>query len=260
MGEFVKVDLETAPRVATIRLERPPMNAINSQIIAELDAAAVALAGNPDIGGIVLWGGPDIFAAGADVKEFADFGPKEASELSTRLNNAFSRFAALPQVTVAAVCGFALGGGCELAMCADFRLMADDARFGQPEILLGIIPGAGGTQRLTRLVGVTAAKELIYSGRQVKSEEALTLGLASAVYPAPELYDRSVEMAARFAAGPAATSLAKAAIDDGVDLPVDDALALEAVHFGASFGTGDAQIGLQSFLENGPGKAEFKGN
>lgn len=259
MGEFVKLELDTAPRVATIRLDRPPMNAITVQMLAELDQIVDEIAQNSDIGAVVIWGGPKIFAAGADVSQFPDLGPADAHELSRNLNGSFSKLATLRKLTVAAVCGFALGGGCELAMCADFRVVADDAKFGQPEILLGIIPGAGGTQRLTRLVGLSRAKDLVYSGRQVDSSEALAIGLASEVHPADSVYERSLEMAARFAAGPAALANAKAAIDGGLNLPLDAALELEAAEFAGSFDTDDADIGVQSFLEQGPGKAQFTG-
>jgi enoyl-CoA hydratase/carnithine racemase len=260
MGDFVELELNAAPRVATVRIKRPPMNAISTQVTRELGEVCDELARTPDVGGVVIWGGPKIFAAGADVKEFADFGPAGAAALSVSLNATFEKFANLPQVTVAAVCGFALGGGCELAMCADFRVMADDARFGQPEVLLGIIPGGGGTQRMPRLVGITRAKEIMYSGRQVNSDEAVAIGLASESHGADRVYERSLEMAAQFGSGPAALANLKAAVDGGVDQPLSQALALEATEFGNSFGTADAAVGIASFLENGPGRAEFKGS
>ena len=260
MGDFVSVEFGTAPRVATVRLDRPPMNAINAQVLEELEQAVEEVAADSETGAVVLWGGPQIFAAGADVKEFSGFGPVEAEALSLRLNATFAKLAGLSQISIAAVCGFALGGGCELAMCTDFRVMADDARFGQPEILLGIIPGAGGTQRLSRLVGLARAKELVYTGRQVKSAEAVAIGLASETLPAADVYDRSLAMAADFAAGPAALANAKSALDTGFDLPLAAALEIEAREFGASFGTSDAGVGIDSFLANGPGKADFTGS
>ena len=175
------------------------------------------------------------------------------------LTGALRRLECIPQILMAAVNGYALGGGCELAMAADFRVAADDAVFGQPEILLGIIPGAGGTQRLPRLVGLSCAKEIIYSGRRVNAEEALAIGLADAVHPAAEAYDRAAEMAERFAAGPAALRHAKAAMNGGFDLPLDEALGLETQEFVAAFATEDARIGVESFIEHGPGKAAFVG-
>ena len=261
MSEFVHLQPDTAPGVATIRLDRPKMNALSNAVSAEIAAVAGELRGRPDIRAAVLWGGPRIFAAGADIKEFrpgrsagADDGGAPVS-----LTGALRQLECIPQILVAAVNGYALGGGCELAMAADFRVAADDAVFGQPEILLGIIPGAGGTQRLPRLVGLSRAKEIIYSGRRVSAEEALAIGLADAVHPAAEAYEQALAMAERFAAGPAALRHAKTAMNDGFDLPLDDALDLETAEFVAAFATEDAGIGVKSFVEHGPGKARFVG-
>ena len=261
MSEFVHLETGAAEGVATIRLDRPRMNALSDAVSAEFAAVADELAGRSDVRAAVLWGGPKIFAAGADVKEFRP-GPgagDRGSGAPVSLTAALRRLECLPQVLVAAVNGYALGGGCELAMAADFRVAADDAVFGQPEILLGIIPGAGGTVRLPRLVGLSRAKEIVYSGRQVRAEEALAIGLADAVHPAAEVYDRALEMAARFAAGPAALRHAKAAINGGAGLGLDEALRLEIDEFVAAFATEDARIGVESFLEHGPGKATFVG-
>lgn len=257
MGEYVKLEDGRDDGVATIRLDRPPMNAINRQVTAELGEIVDELADRGDIGAVVVWGGPKIFAAGADVKEFAEFGPAEAEELSHGLNGVLLRMEELPQVTIAAINGYALGGGCEVAMAADFRLVGDDAVLGQPEILLGVIPGAGGTQRLPRLVGVTKAKELIFSGRNVKPDEAVEIGLASAVHPAADLYDAAMSLAARYAAGPSAIAHAKRAIDRGIEQDIATAVKTEAAEFGAVFGTEDKDAGIRSFLEQGPGKATF---
>ena len=257
MGEFVRV--ETGGGVATIRIDRPKMNAINPQMLAELIEAANTVAADGDVRAAVVWGGPKIFAAGADIGGFAALDPAGARELSRHFNDAFLAVENLPQVTVSAVNGYALGGGMELAMATDFRVAAEDATFGQPEILLGIIPGGGGTQRLPRLVGVTKAKEIIYTGRHVSAAEALEIGLVSAVHPADGTYDAAVELAAGYAAGPAALRMAKQAVMDGLALSLADAVACEVEHFGDCFTTDDTAIGVASFLEKGPGKAVFTG-
>ncbi len=259
MSEFVHLQPDTAPGVATIRLDRPKMNALSNAVSAEIAAAAEELRGRSDIRAAVLWGGPRIFAAGADIKEFRPGRADSGAGVPVSLTGALRRLERIPQVLVAAVNGYALGGGCELAMAADFRVAADDAVFGQPEILLGIIPGAGGTQRLPRLVGLSRAKEIIYSGRRVSAEEALAIGLADALHPAAETYERAVAMAERFAAGPAALRHAKTAMNDGFDLPLDDALERETAEFVAAFATEDARTGVKSFVEAGPGKARFVG-
>ncbi|MXZ96458.1 MAG: enoyl-CoA hydratase/isomerase family protein [Acidimicrobiaceae bacterium] len=257
MGDFVRV--ETSSGVATIRVDRPKMNALNPQVLAELTEAANAVGADPDVRAAVIWGGPRIFAAGADIGGFTGLAPAEAQALSRQFNDAFLAVENMPQITVAAVNGYALGGGMELAMAAEFRVAADDAVFGQPEIKLGIIPGGGGTQRLPRLVGITKAKEIIYTGRNVYPDEALAIGLVSAVHPAEETYDAAVEMAAGYAAGPAALRMAKQAVMDGLPLSLADAVARETEHFGECFTTDDSVIGVASFMEKGPGKATFTG-
>ncbi len=260
MGELVKLEDKTAPGVATIRIENGKMNPISRQVTADLTEIVAELGQREDIGAVVVWGGPRIFAAGADIKEFPLIADKpEAVEFSMGLHNALLGLENLPQITISAVNGYALGGGCELCMATDFRVAAEGAVFGQPEILLGIIPGAGGTQRLTRLVGITTAKELVYSGRNVKADEALDIGLVSAVHPDDEVLDSAIEMVGAYAAGPAALRQAKRSIMDGLHLPIEEAIAVEAREFVAAFQSEDAVTGLTSFLENGPGKAEFTG-
>ena len=170
MGEMVRLEVEDG--VGTIRLDRPPMNAINEELTRELRDAAREASVREDVKVVVLWGGEKIFAAGADVKMMVDMSPDDVKPMITELQETFNQVEEIPKVTIAAVNGFALGGGCELAMCADFRFAAEDARIGQPEIQLGIIPGAGGTQRLPRLIGSARAKDLIFSGRHVKAKEA----------------------------------------------------------------------------------------
>ena len=257
MGDFVRV--ETSSGVATIRIDRPKMNAFDSQLLDELTEAANAVGADPDVRAAVVWGGPRIFAAGADIGRFSGLGPAGARDLSRHFNDAFLAVENMPQITVTAVNGYALGGGMELAMATDFRVAAEDAMFGQPEIRLGIIPGGGGTQRLPRLVGVTRAKEIIYTGRNVYPDEALDIGLISAVHPPDETYDAAVEMAAGYAAGPAALRMAKQAVMDGLALSLADAVARETEHFGDCFATDDTAIGVASFLEKGPGRATFTG-
>ncbi|HSK90356.1 MAG TPA: enoyl-CoA hydratase-related protein [Euzebyales bacterium] len=246
--------------VATIRLERPPVNALNPTVWHELHDVATTLAREPEVRAVVLWGGEKVFAAGADIKAMADESFQSFSAVAVGLQEALRALANLPQIVIAAVTGYALGGGCELALTADFRFAARDARLGQPEMLLGIIPGAGGTQRLPRLVGVQRAKDLIYSGRMVDAQEALQIGLVDAVFDPGEVYGRAVEQARRYAAGPYALRLAKQAIDLGAELDLDSALRLETSLFTACFATRDREVGMRSFLEQGPGKAQFTGS
>ncbi|WP_419924827.1 enoyl-CoA hydratase/isomerase family protein [Candidatus Poriferisocius sp.] len=259
MGEFVRIETGAAKGVATLRLDRPKANALNAQLMAELREAVDELSGRTDIRAVVIWGGPRVFAAGADISEFSGMGVDGARELAQRFNAAFRAVELLPQITICAVNGYALGGGCELAMAAEFRLIGEGAVLGQPEIKLGIIPGGGGTQRLSRLVGITRAKELIYSGRNVWADEAVSIGLASGAYPDDDVYDEAIKLAARYCEGPAAVSLAKKAILDGYSLPLDDALEVEIEAFAACFDTEDARIGVASFLDKGPGRATFTG-
>ncbi len=260
MGEFVTIEQSSDPKVAIIRLDRPKVNALNGQVGEELGQAATELATRDDIRGVVVWGGPRVFAAGADIGEFPIEGDvRDPSPMVDKLVNALFAIENLPQITVAAVNGYALGGGCELSMATDFRICGQKAQFGQPEILLGIIPGAGGTQRLVRLVGITKAKELNYSGRMVDATEALDIGLVSEVCPDEAVLERSVELAGRYARGPAAIANAKRAMMEGLHLPLDEAIAVEKREFVASFQTDDAVIGIKSFLEHGPGQADFTG-
>lgn len=258
MGEFVRV--EHGQAVATIRLDRPPMNALNAQVQDEIAAAAAEVGSDPEVRAVVLYGGEKVFAAGADIREMADAGYARMAADSRRLQQAFTAVAKIPKPVVAAVTGYALGGGLELALCADFRVAGAGARLGQPEILLGIIPGAGGTQRLPRLVGVARAKDIIYTGRQVLAPEAREIGLVDKVVPDQEVYQAAVDLVARYATGPAlALRAAKQAIDDGLEADLDTGLEIERLHFAALFATGDQRTGMHSFIENGPGKATFTG-
>ena len=258
MGEFV--NLTVSDGVGTIRLDRPKMNALNVQVQEEIRAAALEATANDEVRAVVIYGGERVFAAGADIKEMADMSYADMVKRSGPLQSSLSAVAAIPKPTVAAITGYALGGGCELALCADYRIAAEDAKLGQPEILLGIIPGAGGTQRLSRLIGASKAKDLIYTGRFVDAAESLTLGLVDKVVPAAEVYDAAVAWAAQFSGGAAlALRAAKEAIDSGLGVDLQTGLEIERQQFAALFATEDRAIGMKSFVENGPGKAEFKG-
>ena len=258
MPEFVSVSVRD-DGVATIRLDRPKVNALNPQVWAELADAGRRCTDDAAIRAVVLWGGPKVFAAGADIKAMADMDFQDFFATAATLQDAFSILARIPKVVIAAVNGYALGGGCELSLTADFRYAGTSAVFGQPEVQLGIIPGAGGTQRLPRLIGLSRAKELIYSGRQVTAEEALQIGLVDRVVPDDDVYDTALETAARMARGPYALRMAKKAIDEGAEMDLDSALRLETTLFTATFATEDQRIGMASFLESGPGQATFTG-
>src|SRR6478609_7932525 len=197
--EFVSIDVTDG--VAVLRLDRPKMNAISVQVQADLREAAAEATERDDVRAVVLWGGERVFAAGVDIKEMADLTYADMVKRSGVLQATYSAVARIPKPVVAAVNGYALGGGCELALCADIRIAAENATFGQPEILLGIIPGLGGTQRLARLVGPSRAKDLIFTGRFVKADEALTIGLVDKVVPAEDVYAEAVAWASQFARG-----------------------------------------------------------
>ena len=257
-GEFVRLEVDEG--VATIRLDRPKMNALNAQVQEEFHDAARAATKDDAIRAVVIYGGERVFAAGADVKEMAELSYAEMAIKSADLHRCFNAVAAIPKPTVAAVTGYALGGGCELAMCADFRVSGESVKWGQPEILLGIIPGAGGTQRLPRLVGPAKAKDIIFSGRFVDAAEALAIGLVDRVVPDGEVYDAAVTWARSFVGGPAAAlRAAKEAVDRGLEVDLATGLDVERVLFAALFATEDQKAGMRSFVENGPGKASFVG-
>jgi enoyl-CoA hydratase/carnithine racemase len=256
--EFVR--LEVADGVGTMRLDRPKMNALNEQVQEEIRAVAGEAAARDDVKAVVVYGGERVFAAGADIKEMAAMSHTDMVKRSTGLTSAFTAVARIPKPVVAAVTGYALGGGCELALCADVRIAADDAVFGQPEVLLGIIPGAGGTQRLTRLVGPSRAKDIIFTGRFVQADEALAIGLADRLVPADQVYAEAVAWARQFTgAASYAVRASKEAIDRGLEVDLDTGLEIERQQFAALFATEDRTIGMSSFVENGPGKAQFKG-
>jgi enoyl-CoA hydratase/carnithine racemase len=256
--EFVR--LEVTDGVGTIRLDRPKMNALNAQVQEEIRAIAGEAAARDDVKAVVVYGGEKVFAAGADIKEMADMSYTDMVKRSTGLTTAFTAVARIPKPVVAAVTGYALGGGCELALCADIRIAAEDAVFGQPEVLLGIIPGAGGTQRLSRLVGPSKAKDIIFTGRFVKADEALAIGLVDRVVAADQVYAEAVAWAQQFAgAASYAVRAAKEAIDRGLEVDLETGLEIERQQFAALFATEDRTIGMRSFVEKGPGKAQFEG-
>src|SRR5579859_1108625 len=257
MGEFVR--LEVADGIGTIRLDRPKVNALNDQVTDELADAARAAAAD-EVRAVIVYGGEKVFAGGADITVMAEAGYAEMALRSASLQEAVGAIAAIPKPVVAAITGYALGGGLELALAADFRVAGERARVGQPEILLGIIPGAGGTQRLPRLVGPARAKDIVFSGRMLAAAEALAIGLVDQVVPDDSVYQAALDMVKRYAQGPAlALRAAKQAIDTGLGVDLATGLEIERLQFAALFGTEDQRAGMRSFLENGPGKATFTG-
>jgi enoyl-CoA hydratase/carnithine racemase len=257
MDRFVTFEVD-ADGVGVIRLDRPKMNALDIAMQDQLKEAAEEATARADVRAVVIWGGEKVFAAGADIKEMQRMGYTDMVERGPALQGSFDAVARIPKPVVAAVTGYALGGGCELALCADIRVAADNAKFGQPEILLGLIPGAGGTQRLARLVGPAKAKDLIFTGRMVDAEEALRIGLADYVVPAEEVFATAHAWAAKLAAGPAyALRAAKEAVDRGLESDLDTGLTIERNLFAGLFATEDREIGMRSFVEQGPGKAKF---
>ncbi|MFK4223294.1 enoyl-CoA hydratase/isomerase family protein [Streptomyces sp. NPDC019890] len=252
------VSLEVSEGVGTIRLDRPPMNALDIAVQDRLRELAQEATRRDDVRAVILYGGEKVFAAGADIKEMQAMDHAAMVVRSRALQDSFTAVARIPKPVVAAVTGYALGGGCELALCADFRIAADNAKLGQPEILLGLIPGAGGTQRLSRLIGPSKAKDLIFTGRMVKADEALGLGLVDRVVPSAEVYEQALAWAAKLAQGPAlALRAAKESIDAGLGTDIETGLAIERNWFAGLFATEDRERGMRSFVEEGPGKAKF---
>jgi len=244
--------------VAIIRIERPPLNALNGELLGQLQRASEELSADPTVKAVVVLGGARAFAAGADISEFGD--AEAAANVARRFRRAFDALSAIPRPVIAAVNGFALGGGMELALACDLRIAANNARLGQPEILLGIIPGAGGTQRLARLVGPAKAKELCWSGRQLRAEEALALGVVDRVVEAEALEEEALAWASSLASGAVlAMGQIKKSIDGGLDGSLAEGLDLEAKLFVEVFDTEDAATGVASFLDQGPGQATFSG-
>ncbi|MFV1998866.1 MAG: enoyl-CoA hydratase/isomerase family protein [Acidimicrobiia bacterium] len=252
------VDYSVDGAVALITLNRPPMNALNPEFISEIDSA-IGRAEDSEVRAAVITGSPH-FAAGADIKGFQEsFDSETKDRQASGLAEAVSRLANLEKPTIAAVSGFALGGGLELAMGADFRYLAEGAKVGQPEVLLGIIPGAGGSQRLARLIGPQKCKEICMSGRHVKADEALSLGIADRVFPDDELLAKTMEAAAVFAEGPTrAYTAIKRAVGEGFDVSLEEGLLIEAEEFSRVFASADARTGVAAFLAKE--KPEFTGS
>jgi len=256
MGDLVLVERRD-DGVAVVTLNNPKVNALSQELLGDLHDAIEGLAADLP-GAVVVTGGERLFAAGADISQFG--GPPEARGIAEGFHRALDAVAALPRFVIAAVSGYALGGGCELALACDYRIAGERAVFGQPEILLGIIPGGGGTQRLPRLVGASRAKEMMITGRQVKADEALRIGLADEVVPNDQVHERALTLASQVAKGALqAQALTKQLVDRGLDVPLAEALLVERELFEAVFHTDDSRIGVQSFLANGPGKADFTG-
>lgn len=254
------VSLSVVDGVATITLNRPPMNALSTTVQAAFKAAAAEVSERRDVRAVVLYGGRKVFAAGADVKEMSEWDHLTAIERTSELTASFDAVARIPKPVIAAVTGYALGGGLELALCADLRVVGDNAKLGLPEILLGIIPGAGGTQRLPRLIGPSRAKEMIFTGRFVGAQEALSIGLVDRVVAPDDVYDEALKLAQQLARGPAvALRAAKNAINRGLDVDLATGLEIERMQFAQLFATQDRQAGMDSFIDNGPGKATFEG-
>jgi enoyl-CoA hydratase/carnithine racemase len=229
------------------------MNALNTQVQEELRAAAARATADPEVRAVIVYGGERVFAAGADIKEMAAMSYADMAQRAPALSGAFDAIARIPKPVVAAVAGYALGGGCELALACDWRVVAEDAKLGQPEIKLGVIPGAGGTQRLARLIGPARAKDLVLTGRTVEAEEALRIGLADRVVPAGQVYEAAVALVLPYASGPAqAVRAAKLAIDGGLEMDLAAGLAWESQLFAALFATDDRREGMAAFVDKRP--------
>jgi len=247
VGDFVRLEIKDG--IGTIRLERPPMNALNKQVQEELRQAAAEATASSDVYAVVVYGGEKVFAAGADIKEMAEMSYVDMSARAADLSSALGAISRIPKPVVAAITGYALGGGCELALACDWRVVADNAKLGQPEIKLGIIPGAGGTQRLARLVGPAKAKDLIMSGRMVGAEEALRIGLADRVVPAEQVYEAALELVKPYVGGPVqALRAAKLAVDGGLDMDLASGLNWESQLFAGLFATDDRAEGMAAFV------------
>jgi enoyl-CoA hydratase/carnithine racemase len=249
VGEFVR--LEKADGIGTIRLDRPRMNALNAQVQDELREIADAAAADNEIRAVVVYGGETVFAAGADIKEMLDMSYSDMSARAGLLTRGLGSLAGVPKPVVAAIAGYALGGGLEIALACDWRVVSADAKLGQPEMNLGVIPGGGGTQRLARLIGPARAKDLVMSGRMVGADEALAIGLADRIVPAGEsVYDAAVAMVRPYVNGPAqALRAAKLAIDGGLELDLERGLHWESQLFASLFATDDRREGMTAFIE-----------
>ncbi len=257
MGELVRIERHDA--VAVIRIDRPKVNALNVQVVIELDEACAEIEGDASVRAAVLYGGERTFSAGADLKEMSEGSPDDVRARVGALQRVCDRLAALPVVVIAAINGYALGGGCELALACDFRFVAGGARLGQPEIAVGLIPGAGGTQRLPRLIGPARAKWMVLTGGFVDAEKAHEWGLADEITDGDAI-GRSLEQAAWYAKGPTVSiAAAKAAIAAATSAEMRAGLDLELDEFTKLFSSEDTRHGIETFLAEGTGKAKFRG-
>lgn len=245
------VNYEVSGAVATLTINRPEaLNALNAQVLSDLNATLDAVDLETVRCIIVRGAGEKSFVAGADIAQMKGLNAAEGEAFGKQGNDVFRKLETFPIPTIAAIGGYALGGGCELAMSCDIRICSDTAVFGQPEVGLGITPGFGGTQRLARLVGAGMAKQMIYTARNIKADEAYRIGLVNAVYTLDELYAAAEKMASTIAANaPIAVRASKRAINEGLDLPMDEAVVVEEKAFGSCFGTADQQEGMGAFLE-----------
>jgi len=253
--DTANIRLEKRPPLAIVTIDRPKvLNALNAATLTELEAVLDELAADPDIRVLLLAGAGDrAFAAGADIRELAPLGPEEGRAFALRGQGIFRKVETLGKPVIACIRGFALGGGCELAMACTLRIAADDARLGQPEVKLGVICGYGGTQRLARLVGRGAALKLLLTGAIIDPQEALRIGLVDEVVPAGQLMQRAESLALEIAANaPLAIAETLRAVDEGIDLPLEAALEREAAGFGHLCGTADKTEGMQAFLAKRP--------
>lgn len=252
-----RVCLEETGTISTVRLKHPPLNAFDTAMRDELAEVAAQLARGTSRA-VVLHGGQRVFAAGADVRELAKLGYQEILGWNRAMQRTLTAFAELPMPVIAAINGYALGGGLELALCADYRVAARDATLGLPEVLLGIMPGSGGTQRLPRLIGPSRAKELMMTGRKVAATEAFTLGMVDEIQPPEQVYAAALSYASKLAEGPRfAVQAIKESVDHGSEQSLEAGLALERNLIAGLFATDDRDSGMASFLANGPGKAQF---
>ncbi|AET68084.1 enoyl-CoA hydratase/carnithine racemase [Desulfosporosinus orientis DSM 765] len=256
--ETILVEIEEG--IATITLNRPDvLNALNDKVFNELEEAATKLAADEAVRVVIITGGEKVFAAGADISQMATSSAVEVATGGNPAQKAFINIENMPKPVIASISGFALGGGCELTLVADVRIAADNAQFGLPEIKLGIIPGAGGTQRLPRLIGIGRAKELIFSGAFIKADEALQIGLVNKVVPPDQLSAETQKMAKRFAdQGAVALRLAKAAVNEGLRMDLEAGLEYEHKCFSLLFATEDQKEGMKAFMEKRPAKFQGK--
>jgi len=257
--ELLLVDVKDG--VATVTLNRPPLNPLNSDLFIQIGRCADELAADDRVRAVVITGGEKNFAAGADIKEMAEASAVEIIKFNSIAQESFTKVENIPKPVIAAINGFALGGGCELALACDWRYAHENAKIGQPEILLGIIPGAGGTQRLPRLIGPARAKEMIYSGRFYSAQECLEMGLVQKVVTGEDsVIEYAQSVAAKYASGPAvALAMAKRAINKGLECSMAEGMLIEGQAFAICFASEDQKIGMRTFLAEGPGKAKFVG-